>query len=74
MIANQDCGGISPFETLYMIGDNPSVDIKGAQEVSLNSLLTCSHWQILVATSHLMLIISPVITCFINLIRRCSAL
>ncbi|KNA20312.1 hypothetical protein SOVF_053570 [Spinacia oleracea] len=32
MIANQDCGGISPFETLYMIGDNPSVDIKGAQE------------------------------------------
>uniref|UniRef100_A0A803MW80 Uncharacterized protein n=1 Tax=Chenopodium quinoa TaxID=63459 RepID=A0A803MW80_CHEQI len=32
LTANQDLGGISPFETLYMIGDNPSVDIKGAQQ------------------------------------------
>ncbi|XP_010685933.2 uncharacterized protein YKR070W [Beta vulgaris subsp. vulgaris] len=32
MISNQDSDGISPFKTLYMIGDNPSVDIKGAQQ------------------------------------------
>lgn len=31
-LANQDSSGISPFKTLYMIGDNPSVDIKGAKQ------------------------------------------
>lgn len=34
LIPDQDFDSISPFETLYMIGDNPSVDIKGAQQVS----------------------------------------
>lgn len=31
VLGSQDFGGISPFKTLYMIGDNPSVDIKGAK-------------------------------------------
>ncbi|KAL9236746.1 hypothetical protein vseg_011380 [Gypsophila vaccaria] len=30
--SNQGVAGISPFKTLYMIGDNPSVDIKGAHQ------------------------------------------
>jgi len=25
--------GLRSFKTLYMIGDNPSVDVKGAQQV-----------------------------------------
>ena len=25
--------GLPSFKTLYMIGDNPSVDVKGAQQV-----------------------------------------
>ncbi|XVE68984.1 hypothetical protein DITRI_Ditri09bG0114000 [Diplodiscus trichospermus] len=29
---NNGVCGSHPFETLYMIGDNPSVDIKGAQQ------------------------------------------
>lgn len=30
----------SSFRTLYMIGDNPAVDIKGAQQVSLSYDMT----------------------------------
>ncbi|CAI0411614.1 unnamed protein product, partial [Linum tenue] len=30
----KECGPVAhPFETLYMIGDNPFVDVKGAREV-----------------------------------------
>ncbi|CAO2824824.1 unnamed protein product [Amaranthus hypochondriacus] len=35
LTTNRDSGVISPFKTLYMIGDNPSVDIKGAKEAGL---------------------------------------
>lgn len=32
----------SHFKTLYMIGDNPSVDIKGARQVCLAVSYSCS--------------------------------
>ena len=34
---NNGVPGSHPFETLYMIGDNPSVDVKGAQQVCLHT-------------------------------------
>lgn len=33
------------FETLYMIGDNPSVDVKGAWQVCLSTPSQTLFWQ-----------------------------
>ena len=33
---NHGNAGSHPFKTLYMIGDNPSVDINGARQVCLS--------------------------------------
>lgn len=38
----------NPFKTLYMIGDNPSVDIRGAKEVCLKvelNLIIFNYWR-----------------------------
>lgn len=35
-VANQANAGSYQFQTLYMIGDNPSVDINGARQVCVS--------------------------------------
>lgn len=37
-LMNNGDSGSEPFKTIYMIGDNPFVDIKGAQQVCLLTL------------------------------------
>ncbi|KAK6228123.1 hypothetical protein SCA6_000463 [Theobroma cacao] len=42
---NNGVSGSHPFETLYMIGDNPSVDVKGARQVFSEEKIIMQNFQ-----------------------------
>lgn len=67
-LINNGDSGAQPFKTLYMIGDNPFVDIKGAQQVCLLTRGACRPF-LLYSNFNMFLLASPKHYYFCNRLR-----